>query len=162
MTHAGILSLVVLLAFGGCSKRVVEGPPVVKYGQDECALCGMIVNEDRFAAALLIEKDGARSYLHFDDIGDLIQYEEKHHPAVVSRFVHDFNSRQWTVAEDATFVVSETLHTPMGSGIVAFRNNTDATSKAAEANGKVKRWQELQAAHSSIGKNAACYSGDAE
>ena len=162
MKHAGILSLVALLVLGGCAKRVVEGPPAVKYGQDECALCGMILNEDRFASALLIEEDGARSYLLFDDIGDQIQYEAKHHPSVVSRFAHDFNSRQWIIAEDAVFVVSETLHTPMGSGIVAFREISDATSKATEANGRLKQWKELQAAHSSPGKTAPCCSGHAE
>ena len=162
MRHAGILSLVLLLMHGGCSQRVVEGPPVVKYGQDECAQCGMILNEDRFASALLIEKDGARSYLLFDDIGDQFQYEAMHHPLVVSRFAHDFTSGQWIVAEEASFVVSETLHTPMGSGIIAFRDAAVAQSKATEANGKLQQWKELQAAHSSPGRTAPCCSGRVE
>ena len=52
---------------------------------------------------------------------------------------------EWIVAEEASFVVSETLHTPISSGIVAFRDISDATSKATEANGKLKQWKETLA-----------------
>src|SRR5262245_16948176 len=54
---------------GGCERASTDSPPAIAYGRDECAHCGMIISDDRFAAALIV-RDGAQSHpLLFDDIG---------------------------------------------------------------------------------------------
>lgn len=139
------LCCVILLSiFAGCSEKLVEGPPAVKYGQAECAECGMILNEERFASAALIESTEGRTYLLFDDIGDQLVYLKKRSPKVIQQFVHDVNTREWIDAEKAYFLKNESFHTPMGSGIIAFRDRAAADSKAQEVKSSVLTWEALQ------------------
>jgi copper chaperone NosL len=130
----------------GCSEKVVEGPPVVKYGQAECAECGMILNDERYASAALIESAEGRTYLLFDDIGDQIVHLKKRSPRVIQQFVHDHNTREWIDVEKAFFLKSESFHTPMGSGIVAFRDRTTADARAKDARVGVQNWTDLEKA----------------
>jgi copper chaperone NosL len=122
----------------GCSTRSEDGSPQVRWGADECAHCGMIVSDERFAAALRIITDGEQRDLAFDDIGDMIAYEREHKPLDIrKRFVKDSESRQWTDAASAVFVRNDNTHTPMGSGISAFAQQAQADACIARSGGKV-------------------------
>ena len=138
MLAAMILSVCTL---AGCSSNELSGPPDVKLGRQECKECGMLVNEDRCSSALLVEDRGRREYWNFDDIGCMLDAERKHKAdvRVIDRFVRDHASRSWTRAENASFVMAhpKTLHTPMGTGIVAFSNRTDAEAAQREYSGEV-------------------------
>src|SRR5690606_24886016 len=66
---------VAALTIVGCGSEPEDGLPEVRFGQAECAHCGMLVSDPRFAAAIVAEIDGRRQDLAFDDIGDMVRYE---------------------------------------------------------------------------------------
>ena len=128
-----VLPIVMLVLIAGCSQRAADGPPLVRYGTDECADCGMILSDERFAAALRVITNGESRDLLFDDIGDMLEYERANPTAQVSRrFVHDFDTRQWIDPAAAHFIKSDELHTPMGSGIAAFADEQRARARAEQ------------------------------
>lgn len=139
----------VLCALTGCSSNELSGPPTVKLGRHECKECGMLVNEDRCSSALLVEDRGRRDYWHFDDIGCMLDAERKHKDVkVLERFVRDHDTRAWTHAEQAFFVMAhpKALHTPMGTGIVALAHRPRAEATKNEYAGELHEYPSLVAA----------------
>jgi copper chaperone NosL len=117
-----------LLFVTACSSKQVEEPqpPEISYGLDMCNACGMTLDDPRFASATLL-KTG--EYRKFDDIGDMIVFHMDHpDQQVAAWFVHDRDSENWIRAEEAVYVVSSEIESPMGHGIYAFE-----TLEAAEA-----------------------------
>lgn len=139
MTRRSGITLAILgvlcVALGACDRAPLAGPPTLRLGRDECGECGMIINEERCSSALLVERDGRREHVLYDDIGCMLDAEREglHGRAVVERYVHDHASKQWVAVEDAWFLQADVrrLQTPMGSGLVAFK-----TRAAAEAGGE--------------------------
>lgn len=117
-----------------CGRAPLTGPPELRVGRDECIECGMLVAEDRFSAASLIEQDDERLYVFFDDVGCMLDYEHEkgERIRVLERYVHDHASKAWVAGLDAVFVFAdhEKLHTPMGSGIAAFASRPPAQTLA--------------------------------
>lgn len=141
--RAAVLAGLVLAAVGvaGCRSETPVGPPTVKYGRDQCAECGMIINEERSACALLVDAGGVPETLLFDDIGDMLDYERKHTLLrVIARYVHDHTDLSWIAAEGAVYLVGTTIQTPMGSGIVALADRGRAEVVLKESGGQVQDW----------------------
>ena len=135
------ISTTMLFACQGKSNE--PQPPEIVYGQDVCELCGMIISEGRFAAAILLT-DG-RSLI-FDEIGDMLVYQMDHPEAQVKAwFVHDYPSEAWIRGETAYFVKSASLKTPMAGGIAAFEKMDAAEAFATEWDGIVFSLDELRA-----------------
>ena len=124
--------LVVGLALATCAPRSGNDepqPPEIAYGQDTCDACGMIIDEPRFAGALLLESGDT---LKFDDIGDMFIYHMDHPDRRVRAwFVHDFNTEQWTRGETAYYIFSRSIASPMGHGFAAFADRAPAEAFAA-------------------------------
>lgn len=140
-----ILLMLLLLAACGQAALTAQTPPEILYGEDVCDHCGMIISDERFAAALVIETGPNRlEHRIFDDIGDMFGYVDELNKAqaqgleegakIVTYFVHDYHSLEWLDAREAYFVVSESVHSPMGSGMAAF-------AQAAEAEAQAQLWQ---------------------
>lgn len=136
------IGLTIALAVGGCAGGVPDGPPTVRYGETACETCRMLISEPRFAAA-------ARSIdgepLVFDSIGCLLRYEQERAIVVRHRWVHDYETGEWVDAEEAWFVQSRDLMTPMGDGVVALADQARADALAAEHRGRVYRLGALTA-----------------
>jgi copper chaperone NosL len=128
------------LAAGGCGGA--DGPPTVRYGQEGCAHCRMIVNDDRFAAALVTPGGEA---LKFDEVGCLVEYRGANPGAAKAEWVRGYQSGEWHDARQALYVHGPRLHTPMGSGLAAVPTREAADALAAELNGRVLRYDELPA-----------------
>ena len=138
-----ILSLI-LAALPACKPKP-EGPqpPEIDFGHTTCDACGMFIDQPRFAAATLLTNG---EYLKFDDAGEMLTYHMNHPEAQVAAwFVHDYSSEEWIRGETATFVNSETVQTPMASGIVAFADPTEAEAFAVERSGKLFTLDEMRA-----------------
>jgi copper chaperone NosL len=126
-------SILMIMLLVGCSEKPKDAPPQIRYGQDECAHCGMIVSDERFAAALRVIAGGQQQDLIFDDIGDMIEYERGHESVQIQkRLVHDFDTHQWIDASHAFYLKSERIHSPMGSGILALGEKDAALKRASE------------------------------
>jgi copper chaperone NosL len=135
----------VLLTIAVACSPKPEGPqpPEIIYGQEMCSACGMVIDDPRFAAATLLI-DG--QYLKFDDAGEMLSYHMNHpEDQVAAWFVHDYPSEKWIRGEQAIFVESPSLQTPMGSGIAAFTDRAEAEAFAVERNGKLFTLDEMRA-----------------
>ncbi len=114
-------TLITTLAAAGCGRTDPAAPPTVYYGQDVCAMCGMIISDERFAAAMIVTGDGDRAESRlYDDIGCLLDDDTSRDAAdILARWVHDFRTLEWRDATTATYVHSSDLHTPMAFGLAA-------------------------------------------
>ena len=152
--------VIVIVIAAGCQQKSSEvAPPNIQYGQTPCEGCGMIVSDQRFAAALIIETpDGERRPAAFDDIGCMLDYEREHHDGkVLGRFVKDVTTAQWIAADKATFARGKSIASPMASGIAAAATPQAAEKFAADNNASaIQTFAQLnQAAPASASQAAA-------
>jgi copper chaperone NosL len=141
MTRRRFIALAASTLAAGCDRAPLTGPPELRVGRVECVECGMLVAEDRFCGASLVEHEGRREYVFFDDIGCMLDYEhdKQGRVRVLERYVRDYHTRAWVPGLDAAYVLAdrESLRTPMGSGIAAFADRAAALALAAEHSGVV-------------------------
>ncbi len=133
------LFLLVLAACG--SGADLDTPPEILYGQDPCDQCGMIINEPRFAASYVTTSGDVH---RFDDIGEMLAYDQEHQENVHIYWTHDYNTEAWLNAANASIVYSPILATPMAWNLAAFANQADAAQFAAENEGIVTTFTALQ------------------
>ncbi len=126
-----LIYLAVFLA--GCArKNPANMPPKIRYGEDACDECRMIISEQRYAAAFRTV-DGTER--RFDDLGCLQDYLRKNNETPVQIWVGDYHTGQWLNSDSAFYVRSPEISTPMAHGIVAFSSQTEAKSFAESHNG---------------------------
>jgi copper chaperone NosL len=124
MTRRALL----LALLAACAPARTEGPPAARFGSDTCARCGMIVSEPRFAAGF--RSDDGASVL-FDDAGEALR-ALRGAPELAGRlYVNDLEEAGWVPAGEALFVRAAGFATPMGTGVVAFRDSGKAATFAA-------------------------------
>jgi len=145
-TQYAILSIFIgaFIFFGltACQSSVdLTQPPDIRYGEDICDQCGMIISEPRFAAGYITAEGETR---RFDDIGDMIVYHMEMGEDVAVFWVHDFETAEWLRADEATLAYIENLITPMGSGLVAFAD-PDAAAAAVAHGGNLMDFATLMA-----------------
>lgn len=143
---ARVLAWAAMLALVTACQKPADAlaPPAIVYGEDVCDQCNMVISEERFAAATLVDEDGIPAPRRFDDIGDMLAYHADHPELRVRRWwVHDYDSREWLDAAAATYVRTPNLRTPMGHGIAAFAAAAAAKAFAASEAGTVITWAQL-------------------
>src|SRR5690606_16629794 len=138
-------SLAALLsATGACHLAELAGPPELRLGRDQCIECGMIINEDRFSSAALIDNTyGQREHILFDDVGCMLDYQREHPGiAFIDLFAHDADTRDWITTQQATFLLADSsaILTPMGSGIAAYGDRGAARGAQARHGGACLRY----------------------
>lgn len=123
-----VLSLM-LLHTAGCKREVTLDPPALHLGQDTCFACGMIVSDERYAAAIVQNQNGERKQFLFDDLGEMVRFTPP--AAAETRYwAHDVESKQWIDAATAHYVRSPANETPMLTGVVAYTTQAAADTAA--------------------------------
>lgn len=140
-----ILAIIVgLLLLSGCNSKS-RGPVPIE-ADDTCASCRMAISERRYAAEL-IKRDG--SVYKLDDITCMLRFARSHalRSPAVNFYVTDYkNGRDWLDARHSYFAGLKTsVSSPMGSGIVAFRNAGDAEQVEGNKFGHPLTFEELLA-----------------
>jgi copper chaperone NosL len=109
------------------------GPPQIVVDRSACSHCGMLISEPLYAAAYQVPGADARV---FDDIGCLRNAARAEAGPLVFWF-HDADDRGWIEGASAVFVESKQLRTPMGGGVIAYRNRPAADRAAVKHQGRV-------------------------
>lgn len=141
LTTVAAFALLLLAGCGGDKKASLD-PPEVKYGQDISEM-GMFVSDPRFTVAYLPEEG---KWILFDDIGEMFKYQVTLHPDQKPRviWVNDYRDKTWLKVEDAWFVQSPSINSPMGWGIAAFRDENAARSMQQDTGGTLMRWDDVK------------------
>ena len=139
-TGAFLISTLTLLLLSSCARGGPGRPPEIRYGQDVCEQCGMIISDERYAPAYVTTGGTARK---FDDIGDMATYHASHREDVALFWVHDSDSREWMRAETAHYVFAVGVRTPMSHGLAAYSTTERAAQVAAQMDGSLLEWDGL-------------------
>lgn len=130
-----IVAVVAAAAIGAACGVKADGPPHFEVDRTPCAHCGMLISEPVYAAAYRTARSESRV---FDDIGCLLKAAAQEPRADALRFwFHDAATAVWIDGTDALFVSSRELRTPMGGGLVAFRDLAAAREAATRQQGSV-------------------------
>lgn len=118
-------------------------PEAIKYGTDACHTCKMTLMDKKFGAELVTEKG---KIYKFDDVNCMMKYyNESQDPSQFKyKLVVDFSQPEKLIpANDAFYLKSADIKSPMASQIAAFekKENLDALQK--ELNGIYMVWGEL-------------------
>lgn len=132
-----LLTTVVLLG-GACASSAVE--PVEFYPEDMCSRCRMAISDRRFAGEIISDAENVRK---FDDLGCMFGELREGGDARVTGFVVDFENRGWVNMKEAYYVRSEQVKSPMGSGLLAFRDQKAAESAQSKYAGRMTNYLEL-------------------
>jgi nitrous oxidase accessory protein len=121
-------------------------PEPLHIGSDECAQCRMTISEPQFATQVLSTR--GRSY-KFDSIECMVSFlngTQLGQADVHSAWIADFDAPEsWVPVEDAVFVHSPRLRSPMGGGLSAHGERTGAEALLRElGEGELLGWAELR------------------
>jgi nitrous oxide reductase accessory protein NosL len=128
----------------GCGGGSEIAPPTVHWGHDICHVCGMIVSDERYAAALVVAEERRYESRVYDDLGCLLEdaagLEDER---ILARYVRAFDQDRWLEAAQARFLRSADLHSPMAYGVAACADDERAVALAAEYPGEVVSFAQL-------------------
>jgi copper chaperone NosL len=144
ISRALLVALLAITILAACGEDEVSlDPPEITYGEDISEM-GMFVVDPRYTVATL--PDGEEEWLLFDDIGELFKYRDTHPGAEFQViWVNDYYTEEWLKAEDAWYVESPGVNSPMGWGISAFENEDEAMAHHEEQSGEKMTWEEADA-----------------
>jgi copper chaperone NosL len=145
--HLAVALLIALVCASnpGCGDREDTGPPTLYLGSDVCEFCKMIISDQNYAAASVIRStDGRVRTAAFDDIGCLLNYQNSQVDGGVEQtYVADYDDGAWLEADEAFYILSSDIRSPMASGIIASRTQAGADRLADRFKGSVLRFHEL-------------------
>jgi copper chaperone NosL len=130
------LSLVLTAALtwwvAGCGGAL---QPVDLASGDACSGCRMTISDRRTAAQIVSPSEDARL---FDDLGCLRDYLADHRlPHDARVYVADHRTGEWVDASTAVFARVASVDTPMGSHVVAWRDQASRDGDAAAADAEL-------------------------
>src|SRR5688500_2785142 len=130
----GGLVLAAALLSAACGVETT-GPPEIVVDRTPCSRCGMLISETLYAAAYQAPGADARV---FDDIGCL-RDAARSEPGGLRIWVHDASDGRWMNGFEAVLVSASSIRTPMGGGMLAYRDPAAADRAASRHNGRVIR-----------------------
>ena len=115
----------------------------INYGSDACNFCKMTIVDQQHAAQYVTEKG---KQFKFDAIecmlNDLADNSTK---GIDLCFVSDFgNPGLMTDAQNATYLISPEIKSPMGAFLSAFSSEESAKSTQQESKGDIYSWSSIK------------------
>lgn len=139
MLMRNLLYILVLFILTGCEVQ----PVPIMFGKEECSFCKMTI-VDRQHAAQLVTKKGKQ--FKFDAIECMLNSLNQKHNAQENQIylVSDYGKGTMTKAEDATYLVSQAIKSPMGAFLSAFSSRTEAMTTKDLHGGEIYTWEEIK------------------
>lgn len=129
---------IALLSATACQK----GPRPIALDTDTCAYCRMSVSDPKFAAELVTDKGKVYT---FDSIECLAAYVvTEGEKAGGTPWVSDYDRPgTWLKADEAFFVRSPLLRSPMALNVAAFKTRAEFEKAKGEYKGAEMRWSDV-------------------
>ncbi len=133
-----LMSIFVLFTFAGCQVQ----PDPIEFGKEECSFCKMTIVDRQHAAQLVTNK--GKQY-KFDAIECMLNSlnEKQNSKGNQIYLVSDYGKGTMTKAEDATYLISQGIKSPMGAFLSAFSSKTDAITTKDQQGGEIYTWEEI-------------------
>ena len=133
-----IFLVIALGALISCNK----GPKEIAYGEQECHFCRMTIVDKQYAAQIVNGK--GKSY-NFDAAECMINYTKGIDKDKVSlQLVTDYNNPENLIeVENATFIISAEMPSPMGANLTAVSSMEEADLLLKDKSGEIYNWEEL-------------------
>lgn len=143
------LIIVATIPLASCDEAPTDGPPAVRLAHDLCAECNMIISDQRWATATIVEGPRGPEPRIFDDFNCQVRYEHTNsNLAIITRWSNDHATLEWIPTESALFLSAESIMSPMGSGMAAFANESLAVTPLHTETSKTltftEAWQTLR------------------
>lgn len=91
-----------------------------------CAECGMKVDAKSKFISYGLSDEGKKIF--FCDVGDMLSSLKRKRFKIKEIYVKDYNTGEWIDGQKAYYVHSKKFSTPMGWGLAAFRDISEAKS----------------------------------
>jgi copper chaperone NosL len=120
------------------------GPRPIHVGEEECEHCRMVISDERFAAQLLTRHGKALSFDAAECMAGYVNGRKTVEADIHSLWVLDASDAdRWLPAEEAVFLRSPQVRSPMGAGLIAY-SDADAAHRARdELGGELLHWREV-------------------
>jgi copper chaperone NosL len=128
------------------------GPEPIAYGRDTCGHCRMHLARPGFAAKT---RDPGGALATYDDLGCLLAGMASTRDETAEAWVEDHHTGELVPLRDAHLVRAERVRTPMGSGVVAFKDAATAETFAGAQGGQVVSLETLTRRSSGSGEAEA-------
>jgi len=129
------LVIVAFALLAAACRASVTGPPEILVDRTACSHCGMFVSEPVYAAAY--QEPGKEARV-FDDIGCMLEALRGQSRTPAGIWVQDAAGGGWLVADDAIFVASSRIRSPMSGGLLAYADAAAAGKAAATYRGELR------------------------
>ncbi|WP_084696435.1 nitrous oxide reductase accessory protein NosL [Maribacter thermophilus] len=117
-----------------------------------CTHCNMVIKNKAFKAK--IETKTGKT-LHFDAIECLVNYlNSKNEKTFNKLYVTDYDQQRYINAENAFYLKSDAIKSPMGANLSAYGSLEEPTKKQEEKEGEIFTWLQLRERFVSSGLGA--------
>ncbi len=141
---AGRARAILALAAGALLVACAPQPEPIAYGQDVGAFCRMVIMDERYGTELVTRTGRVHKFDSVECMAAFLRALEDT-ASVHSLWVTDYQTPGTLIPlDDAHFLHSSTLRSPMGANLTAFRR--DAITEEALVNafgGRVLTWDEV-------------------
>ncbi|GAB2800895.1 nitrous oxide reductase accessory protein NosL [Halomonas shantousis] len=151
-----ILSLLIVMGLAACNSSQEErqpSGPVAFHEDDECHVCGMMIESFPGPKGQAIEGEEVRK---FCSVAEMLGWwlQPEHRTRNVALYVHDMGRSDWNAPDDrylidatqAYYVVSPQLKGAMGVVLASFSDAQVARQLADEQGGRVLRFDDIDQA----------------
>lgn len=134
-----IVFTVAFLLFLSCN----NGPKPIDYGNDGCHFCKMTIVDKIHGSELITDKG---KVFKFDATECMLNYLNDDNDLQVETLLTNYYEAptEFINIENATFLISENLPSPMGANLTAFKTQEAAEKVLSEKGGKLYDWSALK------------------
>lgn len=126
-----------ILLLGACS----TSPVPIEYGKDGCHYCKMTIVEKKFGAEIVTSKG---KVFKFDALECLVNHSKQNPRGDGDHYyVIDYLSGDWALVEEAIYLRSKNIPSPMGQYITSLAAKDSADNLAEKNGGVIQSWNEL-------------------
>ncbi len=130
----------IVLVLAACE----PGPQDIRIGEQECDHCRMMISDERFASQLVTEKGRQYAFDAIECMAAFVDGGEGQSIDIHSLWVPDFERPgEWLVAEEAYYLQSDELRSPMALNFSAYETEDKAEQQQNRFSGSVMDWHEL-------------------